>query len=149
MSVLPLHRAAEPRSPVWEVHLAGIETMTAPVVTLSPHIGAALEAVTDADREWFEAHPHRAYRLRHLQLGEVLPGQTARPGLHIVVIRMGSPLVRMRLPVDRPPAHLRRDTDRTCAELIGRMVALGYTINGRPLGEVLVGLRASLRRALA
>ena len=119
-----------------------------PTVILPPHIGAALEAVTDADREWFEAHPHRAYRLRHLQLGEVLPGQTARPGLHIVVIRMGSPLVRMRLPVGRPPAHLRRDTDRVCLKLVTRMAAAGYTINGRPLAT-LIRLRVSLSKVLA
>ena len=52
---------------------------TPPTLTLSPAVGAALEAVTDADREWFEAHPHRAYRLRRVALGEVLPGQSRHP----------------------------------------------------------------------
>ena len=119
-----------------------------PTITLPHAVGAALEAVTDADREWFEAHPHRAYRLRPLALGELLPGQSAHPGLHIVVIKMGSPLVRFRVSVGRPPAHLRQDTDRVCAELIRRLSDTGFTINGRPVGEALASLRASTMEVL-
>ena len=123
--------------------------MTAPtVITLTRAVGAALEAVTDADRVWFEAHPHRAYRLRHVALGEVMPGQVATPGMYMVVIRMGSPLVLFRVSVGRPPAHLRQDTDRVCAELIRRLSDTGYTINGRPVGEALASLRASMIQVL-
>ena len=121
---------------------------TSPTLTLSPTVGAALEAVTDADRVWFEAHPHRAYRLRHVALGEVMPGQVATPGMYMVVIKMGSPLVRFRVSVGRPPAQLRQDTDRVCVELIRRLSDTGYTINGRPVGEALASLRASTMEVL-
>jgi hypothetical protein len=127
------------------------DPMTAPmgtIITLPPHCGDALEAVTDADRAWFEAHPHRAYRLRPLALGEVLPGQAATPGNYMVVIRMGSPLVRFRVSVGRPPAHLRHDTDRVCAELIRRLSDAGFTINGRLLGPALASLRSSTMEVL-
>ena len=56
-------------------------------LTLPPTVEAALEAVTDRDRAWFEAHPHRAYRLRRLQLGEVLPGRPVTPGSYVIVVR--------------------------------------------------------------
>ena len=121
---------------------------TPPTLTLSPEVGAALEAVTDADRAWFEARPLRTCRLRRVALGEVLPGQVATPGLYIVVIKMGSPLVRFRVSVGRPPAHLRQDTDRVCAELIRRLSDTGYTVNGRPVGEALASLRASTMEVL-
>ena len=119
-----------------------------PTVTLPPRIGVALEAVTDGDRAWFEAHPHRAYRLRPQALGELMPGQTTRPGERVVVIRLGSPLVRMRLPVGRPPAGLRHDTDRTCSEIVRRLSAAGYAINGRPIAEALAAVRASFVKVL-
>ena len=121
---------------------------TSPSLTLSPAVGAALEAVTDADRVWFEERPHRGYHLRRVALGEVLPGQVATPGIYMVVIKMGSPLVRFRLSVRRPPAHLRQDTDRVCAELIRRLSDTGFTINGRPVGEALARLRASTMEVL-
>jgi len=66
----------------------------------------------------------------------------------MVVIRMGSPLVRFRVSVGRPPVQLRQDTDRVCAELIRRLPDTGYTINGRPVGEVLARLRASTMEVL-
>ena len=119
---------------------------TSPTLTLSPAVGAALEAVTDADREWFEAHPHRTYRLRRVALGEVLPGQVATPGSYMVVIRMGSPLVRFRVSVGRPPAHLRQDTDRVCVELIRRLSDTGCTINCRPIGEALASTMEVLQQ---
>jgi hypothetical protein len=61
---------------------------------------------------------------------------------------MGSPLVRFRLPIGRPPAHLRRDTDRTCVELVRRLTAAGCTINGRPIGHALATVRASFTEVL-
>ena len=121
---------------------------TPPTLTLPPAVGAALEAVTDADREWFGAHPHLAYRLRRLALCEVLPGQVATPGIYMVVIKMGSPLVRFRVSVGRTPAQLRQNTDRVCAELIRRLSDAGYTINGRLLGPALASLWASTMEVL-
>jgi hypothetical protein len=93
----------------------------------------AHDAVSDADREWFLAHPSRLYRLRPVAIAELPPGQVARPGEHVVVIRLGSAVARMRLPVGRPPPRLRACTDRCCRELIERVDAAGYTVNGQRL----------------
>jgi hypothetical protein len=100
-----------------------------------------LDAVTDADREWFEARPHRRYRLRPTALAELLPGEAIGPGSRTVVARCGSPLTRMRLRVGRPPAMLRQDTDRVCEALIRWMDARGFTVGGKSVGEFMAALR--------
>ena len=106
-----------------------------------------LDAVTDADRAFFEAHPHRGYRLRATALAELPPGEAMAPGSRTVVARCGSPLTRMRLRVARPPSALRHDTDRVCTELLRRVDAEGWTAGGRPvsalptLGQQLDGAR--------
>ena len=101
----------------------------------------ALDAVTDADRAWLEAHPCRRYHLRPTAIVELMPGESMRPGSHTVVARCGSPLVRMRVRVGCPPARLRRDTDRCCEDLLRRLDAAGFTISDMQLGEVLAQLR--------
>ncbi len=92
-----------------------------------------LDAVTDADREWFLARPSRRYRLRPTAIAELPPGETMEPGQHTVVVLCGSPLVRMRVHVGRPPLRLRQDTDRCCRELIQALDAAGCRINGKQL----------------
>lgn len=111
--------------------------------------GAALEAVTDADREWFLAHPARRYRLRPTSIHELIAGQAMTPGSWAVVATMGRPEVRMRIPVGRPPLALRQDTDRVCAALVGRLDAAGYTINGKPFGVALRELRKAIEARAA
>jgi hypothetical protein len=103
-----------------------------------------LDAVTDADREWFAAHPHRRYRLRPTAVAELFPGEVMGPGSRTVVVTLGSPLARMRLRVGRPPPRLRQDTDRCCRELIKGLDGAGYTINGKPLLPMLMELRQSV-----
>jgi hypothetical protein len=92
-----------------------------------------LDVVTDADRAWFADRPSRRYRLRPVAIGELLPGQVMRPGKHVVVVRLGAAGARMRVPVGRPPPRLRACTDRCCRELIERVDAAGYTVNGQRL----------------
>ena len=90
-----------------------------------------LDLVTDADREWFEAHPHRRYRLRPKAVAELLPGEVMGAGSRTVVI--GLPSARMRLRVGRPSPRLRQDTDRSCRELIKVLAAAGYTLGGKTI----------------
>jgi hypothetical protein len=96
----------------------------------------ALEAVTDADRAWFEAHPGRRYRLRLTELAELLPGEVIGPGSRMVVWQAAEG-VRFRLRVGRPPLRLRHDTDRCCRELIRGVERAGHTINGIPLSKAI------------
>src|SRR4051794_25613757 len=93
-----------------------------------------LDDVTDANREWFDARPHRRYRLRPTALAELLPGESVGPGSRVVVVRCGSPLVRLRVRVGRPPPGLRQDMDRTCEALLRRLDEAGYTLVVRPAG---------------
>jgi hypothetical protein len=104
-----------------------------------------LDAVTDADREWFEAHPHRSYRLRPPAVAELLPGEAIGAGSRTVVI--GLPGARMRLHVGRPSPRLRRDTDRSCRELIKAVDAAGYTLGGKPIRAAIQEMRRALREA--
>jgi hypothetical protein len=92
-----------------------------------------IDAVTDADREWFEAHPHRRYRLRPTAIAELMPGEVMAPGSHTVVMSCGLASARMRLRVGRPPPRLRRDTDRCCQELIKAVEEAGYTLGGKTI----------------
>jgi hypothetical protein len=108
-----------------------------------------LDAVTDADREWFEARPSRLCRLRPTTVAELFPGEVMRPGSRTVVVTLGSPLVRMRFLVGRPPAGLRQDTDRSCAGLLLLLARVGYTIEGRPLLSTLRDLRQQVGTVLA
>jgi hypothetical protein len=101
-----------------------------------------LDAVTDADREWFEARPARRYRLRPTALAELLPGESIGPGSRTVVARCGSPLTRMRLRVGRPPPALRQDTDRVCEALLRLVDARGGRIGGRTVWEFMTALRS-------
>jgi hypothetical protein len=96
-----------------------------------------LDAVTDADREWFEAHPARRYRLRPTELAEMLPGEVIGPGSRTVVLRTATPGLRFRLRVGRPLLRLRHDTDRCCRELIRGVERAGHTINGIPLSKAI------------
>jgi hypothetical protein len=108
----------------------------------------AHEAVTDADRVWFEARPHRRFRLRPLDLDELLPGEVIEPGLCVLVIRLGSPLVRLRVRVLRPPLRLRQNTDRCCRELVRLLDASGHTINGEPIGVLVEELSRDIATTL-
>lgn len=100
----------------------------------------ALDAVTDADRDWFLAHPKRGYHLRPLQIDEILPGETAVPGTYVIVVKLGEPMVgRLRLPIVRPPHHLRLDTDRCCAELVAQC---DWELNGEPMSKLVPKLQA-------
>jgi hypothetical protein len=63
----------------------------------------------------------------------------------VVVIRGAVPEVRVRLLVGKPPPHLRRDTDAICAALVRRVVDAGYTVGGKPFGEMLDWMRRELR----
>jgi hypothetical protein len=108
-----------------------------------------LDAVTDADREWFEARPSRLCRLRPTTVAELFPGEVMRPGSRTVVVTFGSPLVRMRFRVGRPPVGLRQDTDRSCAGLLLLLARVGYTIEGRPLLSTLRDLRQQVGTVLA
>lgn len=64
----------------------------------------ALEAASEADRLWFEAHPHRQHRIRPYIPGEGPPGHpdpVPRPGHGMfVVVRQLQPGLRMRLSFD-------------------------------------------------
>ena len=42
-----------------------------------------LNAVTDAGRDQFEAHPCRRYRPRSTPIAELMPGEVMVPGSHI------------------------------------------------------------------
>lgn len=117
-------------------------------LALPPEIAGPLTGVTDADRAWFEAPPHRRYHLRPTRIGELMPGEALAPGSHTLVVRCGDPGVRFRLHVGRPPAHLRMDTDRVGRLLLERMAARGFTINGRPLAEALAMFSASVAAAM-
>jgi hypothetical protein len=61
----------------------------------------AIDAASEDDRLWFEAHPHRQYRIRPYRPGEGPPDyQTPEPRLGwrwFVVVRQLRPGVRMRL----------------------------------------------------
>jgi hypothetical protein len=63
---------------------------------------AALEAASEDDRAWFEAHPERSYRVRPHISGEWPDGALNRlpqgQGWYTVVHQV-SPGVRMRLPI--------------------------------------------------
>jgi hypothetical protein len=102
-----------------------------------------LEAVTDADRAWFEAYPGRRYHLRPTALAELLPGEAIGPGSRMVVWQAAEG-VRFRLRVGRPPLRLRHDTDRCCRELIRRVERAGYTLNGIPLREAFARIAENL-----
>ena len=104
-----------------------------------------LDAVTDADREWFAAHPHRRYRLRPTAVAELLPGEAMGAGSRTVVI--GLPGARMRLRVGRPSPRLRQDTDRCCRELIKAVDAAGYTLGGKTIMATIQEARRALREA--
>jgi len=116
-------------------------------VHLSADAMPGLDAVTDADREWFAAHPPRRYRLRPTAVAELLPGEAMGAGSRTVVI--GLPGARMRLRVGRPSPRLRQDTDRCCRALIRAVDDAGYTINGKPLLPTLTKLRRQVGSALA
>jgi hypothetical protein len=103
-----------------------------------------LAALAADDRRWFDEHPHRRYRLRPATLADLPPHHPAKPGARVVVIRGAVPEVRARLLVGKPP-HLRRDTDCTCVELVRRVVARGYTVGGKPFGEMLDWMTRELR----
>jgi hypothetical protein len=76
----------------------------------------AVDAVTDADREWFLANPRRRFRLRPTSLDELPAGTIVVPGMVTVVARVADG-ARMRCFVKVPP-HRRRDTDRCCRSLL-------------------------------
>ena len=96
-------RVAQARVPGRKVRVEGTAT-------------PALEAVTDADRDWFRARPHRRFRLRPTSLDELPAGTLVVPGLVTVVARVADG-ARMRCFVTAPP-HRRRDTDRNCESLL-------------------------------
>jgi len=64
----------------------------------------ALEAASEDDRLWFEAHPHRQHRIRPYMPGEGPPGHpdpVPRPGHGLfVAVRQVKPGIRMRLSFD-------------------------------------------------
>ena len=107
----------------------------------TPRLDPNLEAVTDADRDWFDARPHRHYRLRPLTIAELLPGEAVRPGQHTVIVRGRTPFVRARFRVGLPPLRLRRDTDENCRKLLDRLDARGFTANGRSVREMVALIR--------
>ncbi|WP_043367504.1 hypothetical protein [Belnapia sp. F-4-1] len=61
----------------------------------------ALEAASEDDRLWFEAHPHRQHRIRPYKPGEGLPGHpdpAPLPGHGLfVAVRQVQPGMRVRL----------------------------------------------------
>jgi hypothetical protein len=114
---------------------------------LDPALGAPLDAVTDADRAWFEVHPGRRYHLRPTSLAELLRGEVTRPGSCTVVWQAAAG-VRFRLRVGRPPVRLRHDTDRCCRELIRRVERAGYTLNGIPLREAFARIAETGRECI-
>jgi hypothetical protein len=105
-----------------------------------------LDAVTDADREWFAAHPHRRYRLRPTAVAELLRGEAMSPGERTVVA-FCSPQARFRLRVGRPPPRLRQDTDRCCRELIKAVDEAGYTLGGRTVRAAIQEIERSVTGA--
>jgi hypothetical protein len=108
-----------------------------------------LDAVTDADRKWFAAHPHRRYRLRPTAIAELMLGEVIGPGSHTVVVPCGSPLVRMRFRVGRPPSRLRQNTDRCCRALIRCLDEAGYTLNGKRVLAVIKEMKLVLAEIAA
>jgi hypothetical protein len=102
-----------------------------------------LDAVTDADREWFAAHPHRRYRLRPTAVAELLPGEAMGHGERMVVA-FCSPSARLRLRVGRPPPRLRQDTDRTCLALIKAVDEAGCTLGGKTVRAALWEIRRTI-----
>src|SRR4051794_18108917 len=97
------HRVAQARTPGRKVRVEATAT-------------PALEAVTDADRVWFEANPHRRFRLRPTSLDELPAGTVVVPGM-VTVVALVADGARMRCFVKVPP-HRRRDTDRNCESLL-------------------------------
>ena len=85
-------------------------------VQLQSTADPALDDVTDADRAWFEAHPHRRFRLRPARVIELPAGTIVLPGLMTVVARLADG-ARLRSCVS-VPQHKRRDTDRNCEALL-------------------------------
>src|SRR4051794_21901600 len=76
------HQVAQARVPGRKVRVEGTAT-------------PALEAVTDGDRDWFLAHPHRRFRLRPATLDELPAGSLVVPGLTTIVTKVTDDL-RMR-----------------------------------------------------
>lgn len=104
--------------------------------------GDALDAVTDADRAWFDAHPARRYRVRPVQVAELLPGQEIVPGSRMLVVN-AAPGMRIRLLV-RAPLRLRQDTDRCGQALVWLLDRHGCTWNGVPLQRAIAEVTAAL-----
>jgi hypothetical protein len=68
-----------------------------------------LDAVTDADREWFESHPCCRYQLRPAAITDPMPHEIMLPGSHTVAAARSGRLV---LRQDSGRLQLLRDDSR-------------------------------------
>ena len=84
---------------------------------LIPDLDTALERVSADDKAWFTANPTRRYRVRPVEPGEIVPGETYFPGARTVVARVKEDL-RLRVVFARVAPHLRENTDKNAEHIL-------------------------------
>ena len=116
---------------------------------LTPSTMPGLQAVVDADEDWFLANPDRRYRMRPVAIAELPPGTVLEPGEKMIVVRCGSPYVRLRLPIGCQPPLLDEDTDSCCRFIVTSLDIMGHLINGRPVLDLIDEMTRDGRHAPA